>query len=155
MSLIMSSTKRRLLFLASLFLLIGPAATAQEAGKDFVLIVHANNPIETLSKKAVADFFLKKQKFWDGGKTACAPVDQLEDAPVRLAFSEAILDKRPRLVERYWQRMIFSGRDSPPSQRSSDQEVITFVASDIGGIGYVTSGTKLSADVKAIEVTPN
>ena len=41
-------------------------------------------------------------------------------------------------VKSYWNQQIFSGRDVPPVEKKSDAEVLTFVRSTPGAIGYVS-----------------
>ena len=57
-------------------------------------------------------------------------------------------------MKSYWQKMIFSGRDVPPPEKGSPDEVVAFVRSHGGGIGYVPAGTVLGAGVKVLVVKP-
>jgi len=54
-------------------------------------------------------------------------------------------------LDTYWQQQIFSGKDVPPSNKSSDDDVIAFVKSNPGAIGYV-SGSAAVAGVKVVAV---
>ena len=40
----------------------------------------------------------------------------------------------------YWQTLVFSGRDVPPVVRHSDEEVLSFVRTQPGAVGYVSAG---------------
>ncbi|MBC8085956.1 MAG: phosphate ABC transporter substrate-binding protein, partial [Phycisphaerae bacterium] len=51
----------------------------------------------------------------------------------------------------YWQQQIFSGKDVPPASKHTDEDVINFVKSTPGGIGYV-SASSAAAGVKVIAV---
>ena len=41
-------------------------------------------------------------------------------------------------VRAYWQHVVFSGRDVPPPQLASDAEVVKYVATHEGAVGYVS-----------------
>ena len=102
----------------------------------------ANNSVSTttLSKKQVADLFLKKTAKWDSG-AAVVPVDQVDASTAREAFSKAVHGKSAAAVKSYWNQQIFSGRDVPPVEKRTDNEVLSFVRSTPGAIGYVSDGT--------------
>jgi ABC-type phosphate transport system substrate-binding protein len=109
----------------------------------FSLVVNASNPVETLTKQQVSDLFLKKVREWEDGSSV-APVDQEIDAAIRATFSEAIHGRPPTAIRAYWQQKVFAGRDVPPPQKSSDEEVVEYVRSNAGAIGYVSAGTDVS-----------
>ena len=126
----------------------GPVAAQDPA----VVIVNAANPITTLSEREVSDLFLKKAGAFSDN-TKAAPVDLGEKSEVRGAFSRWIHRKTTTAVKAYWQQMIFSGRGVPPPEKGSASEVLAFVRSQRGGIGYVPQGTPLGSGVKAVTVT--
>ena len=132
--------------------LIDTPGHAQE-NSEFRIIINSSNPIRTMSKKEIGRIFLKKQEEWPNG-FGITVVDQRPDEPVREAFSRVILQKDPSAVEAYWSKLIFSGMGVPPIKLASNAEVVNFVSRNVGSIGYVSAGTPLVADVKALEVTP-
>ena len=123
-------------------LLLLTAATGVAAAP-FKVIVHESVKVQSLPKKTVSDFFLKKATKWEGG-AAVVPVDQLESSAVRDAFSRAVHGKPAAAIKSYWTQQIFSGRDVPPVEKKSDAEVIAFVKANPGAIGYVSESA--SAD---------
>ena len=70
---------------------------------------------------------------------------------VRTAFSSRILGQALIEVQVYWQRKMSQGV-APPPVRTSDEDVVAFVAQTPGAIGYVSSGVALPETVRAIEV---
>ncbi len=122
---------------------------AAEAG-DYKVIVHPSVPVSSLSRAAVSSYFLKKVEHWPDG-TLVAPVDQTPSSALRQAFSKEILDKSTEMVGAYWQKQVFSGRATPPPAKASDAEVIAFVKSSPGAIGYVSASAS-TAGVKEIRV---
>ena len=127
--------KRALVFALSLLLW----TAAAEAGQ-FKTIVNRSVSTDALTKQQVSDLFLKKTTRWPDG-SAAAPVDQPDTSSVRDSFSNDILGKPVSAIKSYWNKQIFSGRDLPPLEKKSDAEVVEYVRSTPGAIGYVAEGT--------------
>jgi ABC-type phosphate transport system substrate-binding protein len=118
---------------------------------DFKIVVHASNPTASLSAAQLARLFLKKDTRWEGGE-AVDPVDQSAKSPVRAAFSTEVHRKDVGAVKSYWQQQVFSGRGTPPPEMSSDAEVLAFVRSHAGAIGYVSSAAGVGEGLKVVRL---
>jgi len=122
--------------------------TVQAAG-GYKVIVNRSVSFSELSKDDVQKIMMKKtSKFEDG--TRADPVDLHADSPVREAFSQDVLGRSTSGIKNFWQRQIFSGKNVPPPELSSDADVIAFVASNSGGLGYVSEGAQVSGAVKVV-----
>ena len=121
--------------IAVVFLLL-LAAPASHASDKFKVIVHPDLNVTSLTQPVVAGVFLKRLERWSNGMLI-KPVDQSSGA-VRDDFSLAILGKSANSVKQYWTQQIYSGHVLPPIQKRSDAEVIDFVRSTPGAIGYVS-----------------
>lgn len=131
-----------------LLILLASAATSQTAS--FKVIVNSENPTTALPPSQVSKLFLKQMTSWShGGKVA--PVDQSEAARARVSFSDQVLNRTVSAVESYWQQQIYSGRAVPPVKVGSDSEVLAFVKSNPGAIGYVSGGADTSG-VKVVAI---
>ena len=95
--------------------------------------------------------FLKRVVIWPDSFPA-APVDLGTSAPARQAFSKAVHRKSVAAVSAFWRQQIFKGRDVPPAEKGSEADVIEFVRTHPGAIGYVSPGRALGADVKTMQV---
>ncbi len=109
----------------------------------FRVIVHPSNPVTSVDRKFLADAFLKKTTRWSHDE-AIHPVDQRSDSAARNRFSEEVLRRSVDAVKNYWQQIIFSGRDLPPPELDSDEDVIKYVLKHPGALGYVSSGANLN-----------
>jgi ABC-type phosphate transport system substrate-binding protein len=132
-----------LLIVAVLLLPYRLGVAHADAMPPFLIIVHADNPVTTLDRKTLSDTFLKKKTRWPGGDVI-HPVDQIAAADVRTRFSAKVLERTVSAVRAYWQQRIFSGRDVPPPELVSDEEVVKYVLGRTGAVGYVSA----SADIK-------
>ena len=130
---------------------LGAHVTSVQAQEPYQIVVNAANSAGSLSKEKLAAYFLKKETRWGDG-TKVAVVDRAPGAAVRAAFSKSVLGKDVAAVKSYWQRLLFSGKETPPAELDSDREVMDFVAKSSGGIGYVSAGTDLGAGVKALRI---
>lgn len=136
-----------ILLLCSIALL--PAGAASAAVK---VVVHGSNPVASVTKAKAADLFLKRVTRWDNGRVV-TPVDLSEKSTARAAFSKELLGKEVAWVKSYWQKMIFSGRATPPVELTSDAEVLDFVRGNQDAIGYVSETATIPAGVRTLTVS--
>ena len=116
------------------------------------MIVHADITTTRLSAKNVANMVLQKAKRWETGETV-VPIDLEPRNPTRKLFTRAVHNKSVTAIESYWQRIIFSGRGSPPPEsKATEAEILTFVSENPGAIGYVSSDVELGDGVKKLIV---
>lgn len=118
------------------------AQAADDPG--YVLVVNPANPVTSLDRAFVEDAFLKKLTRWSNDEVI-RPADLAPRSPVRRRFSETVLRRSVEAVKGYWQQRIFSGRDVPPPEFDTDEDVIRYVARYDGAVGYVSR----SADLKS------
>ena len=141
-----------LIAVATLGLLGAHGAVGSAANGSYRVVIHESNPVSQLPSSNVQRLFLKKTRQWDHGPRV-TPIDQAAESPVRRDFSEDVLGRSVGSVTKYWLTQVYSGRETPPQIKDSDQAVLEFVASNPGAIGYVSADSRLTGSVKAIEVT--
>lgn len=146
----MRTRLQTILALAGL-LLAAPALQAQRSDS-YVVVVSASNPVNTMDAREVSRMFRKEVTRWQHG-AAVTPVDQRVDSPTRAAFSQSVHGRGVALIAEFWRQQIFSGRNVPPVEKSSDAEVIEAVRANAGAIGYVSSRAALGPDVKVVTVS--
>jgi hypothetical protein len=129
-----------------------PAVGLPSAGAEtpFRVIVHASMKGSQIPRAALASVFLKELRRWGDGN-AVQPVDQSLRSPIRAAFCREVLQQEVEAVNAYWQRRMSTGV-MPPMVKATDEEIISFVASTRGSIGYVSAATPLPDGIKVIAV---
>jgi ABC-type phosphate transport system substrate-binding protein len=127
----------------------GPGRDASAAAA-FRVIVHPQVKGTQIPRAVLSAIFLKQALKWGDGSSV-VPVDQSVQSAVRRAFSNDVLKEGIVEVQVYWQRKIAAGQ-VPPPVKTSDEEVLAFVASTPGAIGYVSSSTALPATVREVTV---
>jgi ABC-type phosphate transport system substrate-binding protein len=131
-----------LVFIAACVAMLGQQRAQAATPPPFVLIVNPENAASVADREFLEDAFLKKVTTWPNGDVI-RPADLPADSPVRRAFTRAVLNRSVEAVKGYWQQRIFSGRDVPPPELESDEEVVKFVLKHAGGVGYVSGTAKL------------
>ena len=119
-----------------------PPARAAPDSAAFVVIVDPENPSVSLDRTFVAEAFLKKTTRWPKGNVI-KPADLPPDTQVRERFSHDVLRRSVGAVKSYWNQMIFSGRDVPPPELGSEEDIVRYVSSHRGAIGYVSPSAPL------------
>ena len=143
--------RRALLSVLALAVLVAGALPVVSADASFRVIVHPQVKGSQIPRAALTSIFLKQAPRWGDG-TAVRPVDQSVRSLVRKSFSGDVLQQGIVEVQVYWQRKMTAGV-VPPPVKTSDEEIVSFVASTPGAIGYVSAATALPDSVKAVEIT--
>jgi ABC-type phosphate transport system substrate-binding protein len=140
-----------LLVIALVALMDGPGgADTRAAVAGLRLIVHPTNRAVTLERRFVADAFLKKVTRWPN-EELIRPVDLDRASAVRRRFSEDVLKRNVSAIASYWQQQVFSGRGVPPPELDDEAQVVKYVLSNPGAIGYV-SGSAAIENARVVEL---
>jgi ABC-type phosphate transport system substrate-binding protein len=125
----------------------GPDVSAAAA---FRVIVHSQVKGNEIPRAVLSAIFLKQALKWGDGRPV-VPVDQSVQSSVRRLFSNEVLRQGIVEVQVYWQRKITAGL-VPPPVKTSDEDIVSFVASTPGAIGYVSSSMTLPDTVREVTV---
>ncbi len=131
-------------------LLVAFSAASLPGAERYLVVAHPNVAVSSLPRAELSRLFLKRQTSWADG-TPVIPVDLPLGTPLRKAFDEAVHERPSSAVEAYWQKEVFSGRSLPPLTRSSPDDVLAFVRTHPGAIGYVPENTPLEG-VKILKI---
>jgi hypothetical protein len=125
------------------------AAALPARAEDFKVVVHPENPAVELDPAALSQLFLRRTVRWPDG-TRVEPVEPASEA-LQARFAADVHGKRLAAVKAFWNQQIFSGRDVPPVEKTSDAEVVAWVRAHRGGVGYVSAGADVTG-VRAVHV---
>jgi ABC-type phosphate transport system substrate-binding protein len=129
-------------------LLLGALLAAAPASAADVQIIANASVAGELSAADVKDIFLGAKD--SAGGSAVGPV-LATGGPTHDAFLKAYVGKSDQALRNHFKSLVFTGKGSMPKAFASDAEVIRYVASTKGAIGYVSSGAEL-AGVKKVHV---
>lgn len=130
--------------------LVALATAGRAAG--FQVLVHESVEGTRISRAVLASIFMKETVKWADG-SRIVPVHQSSESPVREAFARQVLDQSLGEQLQFWRRRMATTRILPPASKASDEEVLAFVASKKGAIGYVSAGIEIPPDVKVLTLS--
>ena len=138
------------LVVAGIVLAAGPGVYADEPVVAFKVIVNPKVVGRKIPREGVAQIYLGRVFRWGDGSPIVA-VDLSTTSSVRAAFSRAILGMPVEGVKNHWMHSASTAR-RPPMIKASDEEVIAFVATEPGAIGYISESTAVPPTVRVVSV---
>jgi len=126
------------------------AASSPASNAGFRVIVHHEVKGARIARGTLTSIFLKQVPRWGDG-TPIFPIDQSVRSDVRRTFSGEVLNQGVAEVQLYWQRKMLNGV-VPPPVKTSDEDVVNYVSSTPGAIGYVSASVAIPDSVKAVEL---
>lgn len=106
------------------------------AWAELVVVVNTRCGVAAMSRNEVINiFFGRNRQFFNG--VEAQPVDMLDTHPDRARFYQALVGKDLADINAYWSRQVFSGRTQQPAKTATAEEVIKWVTSHPGGIGFI------------------
>lgn len=106
------------------------------ASAELVVIVNARSGVAAMTRGEVVNiFFGRYRQFFNG--IEAEPVEMADGRPERARFYRGLVGKELSDIDAYWSRQVFSGRAKPPAQVNTPEELLKWVASHPGGIGFV------------------
>lgn len=104
-----------------------------------VVIVNITNPINTLDKSEAKFYYLRTiRRTWPGLDTPIRPADYSMANPVRESFLKNILRMNDSRVASYFKQKEYAESLPMPQSFQSEEEVINYVATHNGAIGYIS-----------------
>ncbi|MFN3587599.1 MAG: hypothetical protein ACK4UT_08855 [Moraxellaceae bacterium] len=120
---------------------------SQLALADMVVIAHPSSPISSLPQSQLSRLFLGQTNAFPDGSRA-VPLDV--EGEQRTRFYREVLKRQPDQLEKYWARMIFTGKAQPPREVKS-RDVKSLVAETPGAISYLDK-SQVDGSVKVIRI---
>jgi len=136
----------------ALFVVVAVAGESPATAADptFQVIVPARMDGTQIPRTVLSSIFLKEAVRWGDGRRV-VPIDQSFRSPVRADFSERVLNRSIDGVQVLWNSKLTKGV-MPPAVKSSDEEVVAYVAKTEGAIGYVSLAAALPPTVKTLTI---
>jgi TonB family protein len=128
---------------------IALASVLNVFGSDVKVIANSSAAIDSISAGELKKIFLLQTKRLKDGSSV-EPVLQ-KPGEVHDAFFKQFLNRDGEEIRIYYHGIVFTGKGSMPRELKSDAEVIAYVASTRGAIGYVSSGASTDG-VKVLTV---
>ena len=143
----------RLLALSCLLIMVSicpgfiPGVAA--ANDDLVIIANPDLTGNAIEQRELQRIYLGKKTRWEDN-TSIVPV-MLKSGPLHDEFIEGYIDRSVQRFVTYWRQMVFTGKGIPPKSFASETDLVDFVASTPGSVGFVSSSANVSS-VKKLEL---
>ncbi|MDY6972286.1 MAG: substrate-binding domain-containing protein [Thermodesulfobacteriota bacterium] len=134
------------LVVVSVFLL---AAGNSALASGILVIANKSVPVDNLSSDAVSDIYLGHISRWNNGDSI--RVVMLKKGPTHETFVREIVGGTPERLKQHWKKAIFTGTGTPPRVVKTEADMVDFVSSTRGAIGYIGSSVS-HGGVKVIPV---
>ncbi|MBI5443239.1 MAG: hypothetical protein HY900_18740 [Deltaproteobacteria bacterium] len=118
------------------------------AGSELI-IANRSVPASSLELSVVREIFLGKKSLWDNGEPVVLVA--LKRGATHEAFLQKVLARTAAQFTNVWKQAIFTGTGVPPKAFETEADVVRYVASTKGAIGYVEAATPHDT-VKVIEL---
>lgn len=137
----------------SIFLIFILLFTSLEClAEQISVIVNEQNPVESISRTQLNDYYLKKTKEWPSGQSVKF-FDRGDGSSERHSFLKSFVRKSQREIELYWiGQKLYTG-NSAPTQIPSETMLAALVSRFPGAISYVSESFPGAKGVKKIKVT--
>jgi len=109
------------------------------ADEEILIILNNEISIETLSINTLVDIYTNNKTKWENGEKI--HVCMLRKGPVNEAFSMRMIGMAPKKLIGIWKKVIFTGLGTPPKVVDTEAEMVQYVASTKGAIGYIRAST--------------
>ena len=144
----------RIIFSCIIFYLFFFIPANLESATDIVFIANKNVGADTLTQTDIKNIFLGVMRKWPDQKKINFAVLNInsQDVAVHETFTKKYTHKTTGQFQRYWRNQLFTGNQKMPPICRNEKEMIRFVESQDGAIGYVSSSAPIQ-NVKVITVT--
>ncbi len=128
------------------------APQPEVAESDIAIIVNASNPVNTMGPEYVKNFWLRRfVRRWKENNKGILPVDRRLRCAEQEIFYTHVLGMPIKSVESYLAARQYQNGDNPPEKFNSDAEIINYVGTEAGAIGYV-SASSINENDKNIKI---
>ncbi len=117
----------------------GPDAAA---AADLVIIANPDVAETAIDSRDLQRIYLGKQTQWRDD-TSIVPV-MLKSGPMHEAFIEVYIDRSVQRFVTYWRQMVFTGKGVPPKSFVQESELVEYVASTPGSVGFASAAANVS-----------
>lgn len=137
------------LIFTAIFLTVPLIYAVSPASAEVVVIANKDVQTDSLTANTLMNIFLGKKSSWDDGQRIIFAT--LKSGKTHEDFIKTYVNKSSSQFSNYWKKQVFTGKGKLPEQFESEKDLVKYVASTKGAIGYISTGTD-NSPVKIITV---
>jgi ABC-type phosphate transport system substrate-binding protein len=111
--------------------------TSDVSAEDLLVITNRSVPVTELTKGEIKQIYLGQTKMWSNGVKVA--FSKLGKGDVSQKFIKEYVEKNESMYDRYWKKKVFTGGGKPPVAFDKEKDLVEYVESTKGAIGYVSS----------------
>jgi ABC-type phosphate transport system substrate-binding protein len=136
-------------FIVGIFLLF-PCSVGADDGQNIIIITNKSVPADSLKQEDVKNIFIGKMTSWSNNeKINFATLPNGDE--IHRAFLKKFVKRTPMQYSRYWKKQIFTGKGKTPKSFETEKDLLEYVATTKGAIGYITTG-QISDGINDVKV---
>jgi len=135
----------RSILVGTAVLVLGAALRAQ----DVIIVANGNVPVASITETQLRDIFTGARTRFENGPRAVPVV--LRGGPAHEVFLHRHVGDTPDEFRVRWRKAVFTGQGSMPREFATEAELLNYVESTPGAIGYV-SRMQGTAGVKTLAI---
>lgn len=124
------------------------SASPDEQTAGILIIGSKNIPESSLSKTDVQNIFLGKKTKVDSTKISFVI---LKEGDIHEGFLKEYLSRTPSQYDKYWKKMIFTGQGKAPKVFKTEEELVEYIKTTEGVIGYISSDTGQNIESNSLQ----
>jgi len=122
-------------------------------GTNIVIVINKDNPVTTLSASEAKLYWLRKvKKRWPDINKNIRPADFKSKNAAQETFYSKVLGMTASDVETYFTQKQYESAEKPQDKFGSESDLINFVASEPGAIGFIDASKLSAADKERVKV---
>ena len=123
---------------------------ASFASERVVVVANIAQSSVTLTKSQVRDLFMSGTS---PELLSLTPVSIAPGEQSRMIFNTRIIGLPESRIQAYWAQMRFSGRLTPPKEVKSAEQMLDYLRTNEGSVGYLPESTQLPEGLKVVYTT--
>ena len=134
----------------TLMLTVSILILSQSISAAVSIVAHPDLPQTKVSSSMIRKIYLGKTTKWEDGSSIFPTT--LNRGESHKLFLKKFIRKSPLQFNTFWKRSIFTGKGQPFKKCTNDNEVVEFIATHPGSIGYIDSESSHEG-IKVLSVT--
>lgn len=130
---------------------VSVASPLTALAEEIAVVVSATNPIGELSLIQIRGYYLRDQAAWPNGKKV-RPVDRTDESPEKKAFLGKVMKLTSNDLEHRFTAKHYESGLSLPAKVRTDAEVLEYVATFDGAVGYVNAKSITGDNASKVKV---
>lgn len=116
---------------------------------EYIVVVHPDNPVNSLTPQEAKRIFLGKKMKWADDEPITIVMNTNDE--IHEKFTRTILHKSPIQLSVYWKKILYSGTGMLPLAVKDDEAVKSYIGFHTHAIGYISEDS-MDKQVKKVEI---